>query len=347
MADLLGPHSKVKSTHAEVAYTSGWIQGQVDNSGHNLGDKYATTSIAGETITIQNDSLAFTDAVLFVFGSQTAGILQVKVDGVLQKDAQGNTDIDCYLYIDGQANAMKNAAMIHLTGLTRSTHKIEIISTGRKGQKSFGTTVGFNYAYLLDPDTPLGFPMEGVILWMGDSNSDRKDGYCDTQFKTILNALRPGNRVRHQYATRPSGSSDYIRFLRNEIIAKNPALVSQMLGTNDLPRPEIITKDNIENAIKICQQDFGIPIQLCTILPRYGLNEYSWNKVNLQIRELVSKYNVPLVDLNIYINNNVTTTTTPMMADGIHLDAVGDNLAAHHLFDVMMSTGHPFRKLLG
>lgn len=346
MADLLSPHSKVKSTHAEVSYTAGWMQGQTDNSGHNTGDKYATTTAAGEVITIANDTLAFTDAILFVYGAQHAGILQVKVDGVLQKAPDGSTDWDCYLYIDGQVDAMKNAAMIHLTGLPRATHKVEIISTGRKGPKSSGTTVGFNYMYILDPDTKLGRPLDGVILWYGDSNSDRSGGWCDKQIKRLINNCWPGNRIRHEYATRPSLSSDYIRFMPNEIRAKNPSFLSLMLNTNDLPRPEIDSKANVEAAIKICRDDFGIPIQLCTILPRYGLNEYSWNKVNAQIRELASKYSTPLVDLNTYISNNTTMTTTPFMADGIHLDAVGDNLAAHHLFDTMTAPGHPFRTML-
>ncbi|MFD1990084.1 SGNH/GDSL hydrolase family protein [Paenibacillus nicotianae] len=339
MADLIFPDYRANSNASEFTFSSGWTTGQADNSGHN-GALYATTSTANEKCTIYSDSIPFTDAVLFMYGSQSAGIAQIYVDGNLY------TEQDCYLYIDGQANSMKNAAMVWLKGLTRGLHKIEVVCKGVAGAKSTGTTVGVNYIYYLDPDTPAGQALESRLLIVGDSNSDRQGGWCDGQFKTLLRNYMLGNRIQIDYATRPSGSSDYIRFLRNEIVAKRPAMVQLMLGTNDLPRPEIITKDNIEQAIKICLTEFKIPIQISTILPRNGLNAFGWNKVNGQMRELSQKYHLPLLDLNTYVTNNIVSTTTPMQADGIHLDAVGDNLGAHHFFDVLFSPNNPARKLL-
>lgn len=340
MADLIFPDYVAASDGAEWTFTSGWTTGQQDNSGHNS-RKYATTSTAGEKATFQSDSIPFTDAVLFMYGNQSSGLFDVIVDGKTYV-----SNFDSYLYIDGQANSMKNVAMIHLTGLTRSMHKIEIVCKGAAGPKSTGNTIGVNYIYMMDPDTPLGKPLRSRFLIVGDSNSDRQGGWCDKQFKRFLSNWRLGHPVQIDYCTRPSGSSDYIRFLRNEIIAKRPAMVQLMWGTNDLPRPEIVTKDNIEAAIKMCLEEFKIPIQISTILPRLGLNAFAWNKVNGQMRQLAQQYNVPLLDLNTYVTNNTTSTTSPMSSDGIHLDAVGDNLGGKHFFDKLMEPGNPFRRLL-
>lgn len=340
MADLLFPDYVSASDGAEWTYSAGWTTGQSDNSGHN-GRKFATATVAGETATFDSTSIAFTDAVLFMHGSQFSGLCDIIVDGVTKL-----TNVDCYLYIDGQTNSMKNAAIVYLTGLTRSTHVIKVVCKGQAGPKSTGTTVGVNYIYMLDPDTPPGYSYESRFLIVGDSNSDRQGGWCDKQFKTLLNTYKPANRIQIDYCTRPSGSSDYVRFLRNEIIAKRPAMVQLMWGTNDLPRPDIVTKDNIEAAIKICLLEFKIPIQISTILPRLGLNAFSWNKVNGQMRQLSQQYHVPLLDLNTYVTGNITSSTTPFQSDGIHLDAVGDNLGAHGFVDTMIFTpGNPFAKL--
>ncbi len=338
MADLIFPDYIAPSDYSEWTYSTGWTTGQADNSGHNS-RKYATATAVGEKATCQS-GVAFTDAVIYMFGSRFAGLVDILVDGEVKY-----SNFDCYLYIDGSTNSMKNVPMIYLSGLSRTTHKIEIVCKGASGSKSTGTTVGVNFIYFMDPDTPVGTAQNSKLLFVGDSNSDRQGGWCDKQFKRLLNSFQLGNRVQIEYSTRPSGSSDYIRFLENDIIAKRPAMINLMLGTNDLPNQDINTKANIETAIKICQK-YGVSIQLCTILPRLGLNAFSWNKVNGQIRELAMKYRLPLLDINVYVANNTTSAITPFQSDGIHLDAVGDNLAAHHLFDTFFAPGNPFRKLL-
>lgn len=337
MADLIFPDYIAPSDYPEWTYSAGWTTGQADNSGHNS-RKYATATAAGEKATCVS-TVPFTDAVIYMFGSQNAGLVDVIVDNVMYA-----ANVDCYLYIDGQANSMKNVPIVRLSGLSRTTHKIEIVCKGASGAKSGGTTVGVNYIYFLDPDTPIGKAQNSKLLFVGDSNSDRQGGWCDKQLKKELSNLQKGYRVLIEYSTRPSGSSDYIRFLENDIIAKRPAMISLMLGTNDLPKPEIDTKANIEAAILICQK-YGVYIQLCTILPRLGLNAFAWNKVNGQIRELAQKYRLPLFDMNTYVCDNTTSTVTPFQPDGIHLDAVGDNIASKGLVDTLFAPGNPFRRL--
>ncbi len=341
-ADLLYPDWKVKSTHPEMTYAGTWVTDQTDNSGHNTGDKFATSTAAGAKCTITSE-VPFTDAVLFMYGGRDAGLAEIRVDGKVYATQ------DCFLYLDGSANAMKNVPMVWLTDLPKGNHVVEIINKGVKGNdNSTGTVVGINWMTILDADHPAGQPFKSTHLWVGDSNSDSSSAWCDKHFKRLLNNFWPGNRVQHAYCTRPSGSTDVLRFFENMIIAYRPEMITMMLGTNDLPadaKYNLNTKAAIESAIQIAKR-YGVEIQLCTILPRNGLNAYSWNKVNGQIKELAAFYSLYYLDINEYVTGNVASTTTPINSDGIHMDQVGHGLAAHHAFEQMVRIGHPFHKLL-
>lgn len=341
MADPLYPDFIAPSDYSEWTYSSGWTTGQSDNSGHNS-RKYATAAVAGETATCDSGAIVFTDAVIHMFASQFAGLVDIYVDGKLKLE-----NVDCYVYIDGQTNSMKNAAIVFLSDLPRTTHIIKVVCKGASGPKSSGTTIGVNWITMLDPDMKAGEKLPNTIAYYMDSNGDRQGGWVDKQGKRLIANYKPNNKLRIEYVTRPSISSDYVRFMRNEIISRRIAGIVWMMNTNDLPRPEINSKANIEKAIKICIEEFKIPIALCTILPRNGLNAFSWNKVNGQIRELAMKYNLPLIDINTTVANNTVSTVTPFQSDGIHLDAVGDNLAAHTMVDALfLSSGSPFAKFL-
>lgn len=345
-ADLIFPDWSIRSTYPEVTFSAGatWTKNQSDTSGHNTGPQFATTSTALDYVTIA-PSMAFTDAVLFVYGGKDAGITNVYVDNVFQF-AQ-----DCYLYCDG-TNSMKNAALIRLEGLTNTTHTIKLECSGNKSASSTGYTIGFNFIYVMDVNTPTvkvnsdrGKQPQSV-LFAGDSITDTQSSYADAVIKGLLKNAYPSSRIRYNYATRAGGSTDYLRFIENEIIAKRPSVIVCMLGTNDIVSGVISasqSKANFQILIDLCAK-YKIALILCTIPPRNGIAAFNVDNFNGIIKELAARNGLPVVDFNKVAFNNTPAVVSPFNSDGIHPDTIGHNSMGKGLFDVLIRN-NGFRKM--
>lgn len=327
----MNPDFRIDSQQPECTYTGTWTQNQTDNTSRNT-IKYATTNEKNAALTITAD-IAFTDAVIFGYGNVDAGIVNVYVDGVL------NQTVDCYLVTGA---AMKNLAIVRLTGLKKDKHVIKLECTGTKSDSSSGTIIGFNYIYLMDPDIPL-LQRDKAVLWVGDSISDANYSFTDSPMKAILNNNFSGNTIKHTYCTRPSGTSDVLRFVENEIIAKRSSFVSCLLGTNDLTN-ETNTKGNLSLLIDVCRK-YKLPLQICTITPRTGGYDSKVNAMSSMIRFLCFSNNIPCIDFNAGVFNGVASAGGLFQGDGLHPSVVGHSIMARFIFKQMLKPGNPFRSI--
>lgn len=345
MADPLYPDFKIKSTFTtgtspEVVFQgTGWTQNQTDNSGHNTGDKFATTSVTGDSVTI-NYAGEFTDA--FIFGSvgKSIGKTRVIVDG-----KNYESEFDGFVYLDG-TNVMRNGSYIRIKGLTRGTHTIKLVCAGTKNDAATGTGIGFSHAYIMNPDYPVGKQLPNVMFIGGDSITDSSSSYADKWIKDLIEAYKPGNKVRWEYGTRPGVTSDYLgKFFENEILSKRASGSSILIGTNDLPQPLVVTKNSLEYIIAISKK-YKLGLQFGTIPPRNGLDPFSWNKVNGTIKELCMREGLPMMDFNKIVFNNTPVSVSPINSDGIHPDQIGHSLMSKVMFDTLIDPKNFFRNIL-
>lgn len=329
--------SILSSTSSYITYNgAGWATNQADNSAHNEYTFSSTTS-TGDNAVILHPTYEFTDAVIYGYAGKDAGEANIYVDNVLVDT------VDCYLYLDA-SNAMKNAAIYWVKGLPKGTHSVKVECKGTKNASSTGYKVGVNNIILLNPDKRAGEQENNTVMFVGDSICDSKQAYCDGIIKSMLYNVFPNNKLIFKYAMRPGTSTDYVKFLENDIIGQRPKFISFKLGTNDLGTT-LNTSGNLKNIVDMCQK-YNVDLQFCTIPPRNGISAGLYIAINNTIIELCSKNNLPMVHLNKIVFNNTPVTTTPMQADGVHPDGIGHYLMAKALFDSLISPRNPFIKLL-